>query len=605
MMQALWIAALLVSQFSGGTPQRRTQATPAVLASQAVGAIAGDERVLIKPPIKAGEKPSCDREPDTAEILRALPKLPRGVPGICEQFREDVEIVKEKLVDKVDPPRFYPLVGPAQTHHCQWKCTVYFTEIVEVAYPFPAVVKRRRAEVVYIDKDHLHLYNTTAIQPRNRIVACWDERVHSCSDTINGGKIYGLKGTVYLFHGQTSVAAKGVLLVEMCDASGRKLAAWEFDAATLERLQRMDQVGVGHTLFLPCEPPCLAAKDVRVKLTYRPTQGAACSDEPMRLTLRCDAVPTQHKESDFRPTKEHIDSAMNHFRDLIKRNEIPRALEMLKELRKQDPDNVGLLAAEQLCKVRLRQQEVEAEGQSARVVRAEHKVYTGQQVQMDVVIARVDRKMLARLICDVADCGAVRDDARVHAGVTRSHDEALKALKDVGEIMSQPRVVTMSGQEAKVFSGGEVPMLAGGGAAYKPVGTRVQLLPTVMPGGHIQLELSHEYTTAESATRSGKVRGVVKSGQTFVVHCPGSKQDVVMLVTPRLVEQPTTTSAAKQLSLDDIARLVRHGLSDDIIVRHMEQTESTFTLTTDDLLSLRDQGVSNNVIRAMQERRPR
>jgi hypothetical protein len=34
---------------------------------------------------------------------------------------------------------------------------VYYTETVESCYPFPFRSKRRRSEVVYIDKDHLHL----------------------------------------------------------------------------------------------------------------------------------------------------------------------------------------------------------------------------------------------------------------------------------------------------------------------------------------------------------------------------------------------------------------------------------------------------------------
>ena len=42
-------------------------------------------------------------------------------------------------------------------HHCHWTCTIYYTETVDSNYPFPFRVKRRRAEVVYIDKDHFHL----------------------------------------------------------------------------------------------------------------------------------------------------------------------------------------------------------------------------------------------------------------------------------------------------------------------------------------------------------------------------------------------------------------------------------------------------------------
>jgi hypothetical protein len=42
-------------------------------------------------------------------------------------------------------------------HHCHWKCTIYYTETIESGYPFPFQCKKRRIEVVYIDRDHLHL----------------------------------------------------------------------------------------------------------------------------------------------------------------------------------------------------------------------------------------------------------------------------------------------------------------------------------------------------------------------------------------------------------------------------------------------------------------
>jgi hypothetical protein len=115
-----------------------------------------DYRTPVLPPIPPGYTPICEDEPDRAQILRAMPRVTRGVPYIYEEFRDDIEFKVEKLVDRVDPPRFFPLVGPAQIHHCHWKCTVFFTETVESLYPFPFRCRRRRVEVVYIDKDHLH-----------------------------------------------------------------------------------------------------------------------------------------------------------------------------------------------------------------------------------------------------------------------------------------------------------------------------------------------------------------------------------------------------------------------------------------------------------------
>jgi hypothetical protein len=80
------------------------------------------------------------------------------VPAFFEARRDEFEFRVEKLVDTIDPPRFFPLIGPAQLHRCHWKCTVYYNATLESSWPFPFQVKQRCAEVVYIDKDRLHLH---------------------------------------------------------------------------------------------------------------------------------------------------------------------------------------------------------------------------------------------------------------------------------------------------------------------------------------------------------------------------------------------------------------------------------------------------------------
>ncbi len=117
-----------------------------------------DYRTAILPPIQPGTPPpTCEDPPDDAAVVRALKPIPRGVPYVYEEFREDLQIVIERLVDRIDPPRFYPLIGWAQLHHCHYKCTVFYTETKQSDYPFPFYVKKPQVEVVYIDKDHLHL----------------------------------------------------------------------------------------------------------------------------------------------------------------------------------------------------------------------------------------------------------------------------------------------------------------------------------------------------------------------------------------------------------------------------------------------------------------
>lgn len=117
-----------------------------------------DHRAVIMPPLMPGfPPPPCLDPPDMGLIVRTLPKVRRGIPYVIEEFRDDIQVATELLVDRIDPARFYPLIGPAQLHHCHWKCTVFYNETIESGYPFPFQCKKRRVEVVYIDKDHLHL----------------------------------------------------------------------------------------------------------------------------------------------------------------------------------------------------------------------------------------------------------------------------------------------------------------------------------------------------------------------------------------------------------------------------------------------------------------
>ncbi len=60
-------------------------------------------------------------------------------------------------MDKLDAPRLFPLIGPAQLHHCHWKCTVYSHETIVGKYPFPFRRMQPRVDVVYVDTDQLQL----------------------------------------------------------------------------------------------------------------------------------------------------------------------------------------------------------------------------------------------------------------------------------------------------------------------------------------------------------------------------------------------------------------------------------------------------------------
>jgi len=118
-------------------------------------------RVPILGPVTSGGPPVALDAPSDDEIIHALERarpIEGGVPFIWEKQRNDVRIIKEKIADYTDPPRFYPLIGPAQLHHAHYKCTVYFDEKTTVGYPVPHTLHDRDAiEVVYIDHNHFHM----------------------------------------------------------------------------------------------------------------------------------------------------------------------------------------------------------------------------------------------------------------------------------------------------------------------------------------------------------------------------------------------------------------------------------------------------------------
>lgn len=116
------------------------------------------ERAPILGPITAGGAPVALDPPSDDEIMRAMPTIEGGLPFLYEQHRNNVRIVKELMCDYVDPPRVYPLIGPAQLHHAHYKCTVYYSRVEHVGWPIPHTNTDEDAvEVIYIDHNHLHM----------------------------------------------------------------------------------------------------------------------------------------------------------------------------------------------------------------------------------------------------------------------------------------------------------------------------------------------------------------------------------------------------------------------------------------------------------------
>ncbi len=83
------------------------------------------QRAAVLPPILPGQPiPTCEDPPSEEEIVRALPRVKRGIPFITEEFRDDVEFDIQKVVDSIDPCTYFPRVGQAQLHHCHYVVTV-------------------------------------------------------------------------------------------------------------------------------------------------------------------------------------------------------------------------------------------------------------------------------------------------------------------------------------------------------------------------------------------------------------------------------------------------------------------------------------------------
>jgi len=112
--------------------------------------------VPILDPVEGEHAPLiCLDDPTPDEIVRALPDAGTGgIPFIAETARNNMRIIVDLIVDRVDECRFVPLVGPARLHHCHYKCTLFFEETKRSYWPVPFTTSDQRQEVLYIDHDH-------------------------------------------------------------------------------------------------------------------------------------------------------------------------------------------------------------------------------------------------------------------------------------------------------------------------------------------------------------------------------------------------------------------------------------------------------------------
>ena len=116
------------------------------------------ERVPILGPLTAGGPTVALDPPSPDEVIRALKTVEGGLPFLHEVQRNNVRMEIIPIADYVDPPRVYPVVGPAQQHHAHYKCILYYSEVTRVGWPIPyTTVDEDAREVIYIDHNHLHM----------------------------------------------------------------------------------------------------------------------------------------------------------------------------------------------------------------------------------------------------------------------------------------------------------------------------------------------------------------------------------------------------------------------------------------------------------------
>jgi pilus assembly protein CpaC len=171
------------------------------------------------------------------------------------------------------------------------------------------------------------------------------------------------------------------------------------------------------------------------------------------------------------------------------------------------------------------------------------------QVQLDVVMANVSRSELRRMAFDFIEAGQhhvfsstvggaltlpsaglegnllgnpiIRNTIGQTQGAFANgflgvfNDEQaffgfLQALRDEGlsKLLSEPRIVTLSGRPATINSGGEVPVVSANGLGtttviYKRIGTVVTFLPIVMGDGKVNLQVTADEISLDPANASG------------------------------------------------------------------------------------------------------
>ena len=92
--------------------------------------------------------------PSQEEVWDKVPRYKDG-PQPFATLRYNVRIRVEKIGEKLEACKVYPLAGPCQLVHHHYKCTVSYDEQRQFDAPLPVSRVAHHVEVVYIDKEYL------------------------------------------------------------------------------------------------------------------------------------------------------------------------------------------------------------------------------------------------------------------------------------------------------------------------------------------------------------------------------------------------------------------------------------------------------------------
>ena len=223
------------------------------------------------------------------------------------------------------------------------------------------------------------------------------------------------------------------------------------------------------------------------------------------------------------------------------------------------------------------------------------------QIQLDVTVMQTKGKLAHSVIAlflkprdgktpaQLADKSpGVLSFGVLNSSDTQDFRAVLQAMRaeNLCKVIAEPRLITLSGQSATFFSGGELPVSVPAGLGqvvqHEEFGMRLKFLPMVLDSGRIYVEVEPEISTL-SAPNGTTIQGKIipgrttnrlhttvqlDLGQTFAIAgIEDGEMETVILVTPSLVRAPNVTATVQTTAASVVAPMRENEEQ----LRNMEQ----------------------------------